>query len=462
MNYLSDENQDGFEKYKDPLLSGAYDSKGSENCFLTEKYERSQKIDVYSFFKLSVYLGFVCFGGPKQQLETFCNILTKEKIGIVQKDFFQLYSLCSIIPGSTSTQLLICLGLLKTGKVIGALLSVVGFYAPAFTIILVISYFVKQFKEFSLVDINHNSISVEDSFLIYNLKIIGTSVCQASVALIIQSAYFQTLNLINSKFQFLLLLFSSVFYILFSNFFVMLLIMLICGVASAIKKDNDYLLDNTSLKIDLKSFRTMGILAAATFIIVYIFLLFGRLYDLSYYFIISEGFFRIGSFSFAGGYSIIPLCLSEFNTMIEEYEFLHGYAILSLLPGPILNIAGYMGALLYGLTAGLLSLICIILPGVLIIFALLPFYDTFRSKTIYQHFLRGASSAFIGFIFSAGFKLWVDSTIINPYANVPLGTLNIIICFFLLESFNLYVPIVLLASAILSALFSLLHKNFIK
>jgi chromate transporter len=242
----------------------------------------------------------------------------------------------------------------------------------------------------------------------------------------------------------------------------MMMIMIICGIASAIKKDNDYLLDNSLIRADLKGFKIVGIIAMIAFIIIYAILIVGRIFSDSYYFIISESFYRIGSFAFAGGYSMIPLCLSEFNSLIEKYEFMHGYAIMSLMPGPILNIAGYMGTLLYGLLAGFLSLICTILPGVLIILALLPYYEIFRTKTIYQHFLRGASSAFIGFIFSAAFKLWIDSTITNPYANVPLGTLNIIICFFLLESFNLYVPIVLLASAIFSAFFALLHTNFIK
>lgn len=39
--------------------------------------------------------------------------------------------------------------------------------------------------------------------------------------------------------------------------------------------------------------------------------------------------------------------------MIEEYEFLHGYAIFRLLPGPILNIASYMDALLYDIAGRL-------------------------------------------------------------------------------------------------------------
>src|SRR5690606_13904098 len=131
----------------------------------------------------------------------------------------------------------------------------------------------------------------------------------------------------------------------------------------------------------------------------------------------------------------------------------------SLLPGPILNIAGYIGTLMNGILAGFISTFFIVLPGILIILTVLPYYEYLKKNTFIQHFLRGASSAFIGFIFTAAFKLWVDSTITTPYGTIGLGTLNIIICFILLETFKIYVPIVLLASATFSAFFALIQSN---
>jgi chromate transporter len=457
-------NDSDYKLHNDPLTF-IVDSGNSPNVSLLEQYERNQKITVFDMFKLSLLLGVTCFGGPKQQQDIFYTTMTKEKKIILHKDFVQLYSLCSVIPGPTTTQVLLSIGLIKTERLLGSLVAVVGFYLPSLLIVLVIAYIFRLFKAYAIIDIDltQPATSSADNMII-NLKIIGTSICQASVALILQSAFYHTNNLVlSSKFQLGLMIVACLIYIASTSFWFMIIIMFGCGIASVFQKDNDYLLDNSSIRLKLEDTPFIGLYSLATFVLIYFVLVMFRVFmgDLSFNIPLIESFYRIGSLSFAGGYSVIPLILSEFKDKMEEYEFLHSYAVLSLLPGPILNLAAYVGTLVNGILSGLLSVCFIVLPGVLLMLAVLPYHEYLKKNAMIQHFLRGASSAFIGFIFSAAFKLWVDSTILSPYASVALGTLNVIVCFILLETFKVYTPLVLLASATVSAFFAFVEAKFI-
>jgi chromate transporter len=463
MNLIS---HDSDYKLHKESISFLVDSGGSEpNASLLEQYERNQKIEVFDMFKLALLLGVTCFGGPKQQQDIFYTTMIKEKKIIMHKDFVQLYSLCSVIPGPTTTQLLLSICLIKTERLWGSIAAVIGFYLPSLLIVLLIAYIFRLFKEYSIVDIDLTTQATEPDYFIINLKIIGTSICQASVALILQSAYYHTCNLIfKSKFQLVLMTLACLISIAFPSFYFMLAIMICCGIASVYKKDHDYLLDNATIKLDIGDTPLLGITSLMYFVLIYFVLILFRIFfgHLSYNFILAESFYRIGSLSFAGGYSVIPLLLSEYNAQMEEYEFLHGYAVLSLLPGPILNIAVYVGVLVNGLISGILSIFFIVLPGVLLILAVLPYSEYLKKNAMIQHFLRGATSAFIGFIFSAAFRLWVDSTVLSPYATIALGTLNVILCFLMLETFKIYTPVVLITSAAVSAIFAFLQTKLVK
>ena len=85
---------------------------------------------------------------------------------------------------------------------------------------------------------------------------------------------------------------------------------------------------------------------------------------------ISEAFFRVGSVIVGGGHVVIPMMMTEFVStgFINQEDVLNGFSFVSLMPGPMFNIAGYIGVLINRTFAGFLSAFLIFLPGMLFMF----------------------------------------------------------------------------------------------
>ena len=61
-----------------------------------------------------------------------------------------------------------------------------------------------------------------------------------------------------------------------------------------------------------------------------------------------ESFFRIGASVIGGGHVVIPLIFSEFHKIISDEDILTAFSVVSILPGPMFNISGYIGTIING------------------------------------------------------------------------------------------------------------------
>lgn len=109
-------------------------------------------------------------------------------------------------------------------------------------------------------------------------------------------------------------------------------------------------------------------------------------------------------------------------------EFYAGLALAQAMPGPLFNFAAYLGAVI-ALNAGVFAIAGIALcwiglfaPGILLIFAILPYWGTFRKWKLYRHALPGLNSAAVGLIISSVFQLSL-----NAYTSSPFPTTSICI-----------------------------------
>ena len=120
--------------------------------------------------------------------------------------------------------------------------------------------------------------------------------------------------------------------------------------------------------------------------------------------------FKIGLFTFGGGYAMIALLENEFvskNKWIEKEEFLDMLAIAESTPGPIaINSATYLGYKRLGALGSLVATLGVVLPSFIIIFIISLFFDAFLSLTVVQHAFRGIQACVIYLILSAGIKMF--------------------------------------------------------
>ena len=92
-------------------------------------------------------------------------------------------------------------------------------------------------------------------------------------------------------------------------------------------------------------------------------------------------FFKIGLFTFGGGYAMIALLEEEFiqrRKWLDKDEFLDMTAIAESTPGPVaINSATYLGYKLAGVPGAATATVAVCLPSFLIIYAISLFFEQF-------------------------------------------------------------------------------------
>ena len=120
-------------------------------------------------------------------------------------------------------------------------------------------------------------------------------------------------------------------------------------------------------------------------------------------------FFKIGLFTFGGGYAMVALIereLVERKNWISHDEFLDVVAIAESTPGPIaINSATYIGYKRAGVLGALMATLGVVLPSFIIIFTISIFYEKFIAVKYVQYAFNGIRAGVAFLILSAGIKM---------------------------------------------------------
>ena len=162
-------------------------------------------------------------------------------------------------------------------------------------------------------------------------------------------------------------------------------------------------------------------------------------------------FFKIGAFTFGGGYAMIPLIqreMAEKKGWISEKDILDIVAISESTPGPIsVNSATFVGYQVGGVMGSFLATLGVVLPSFIIIFAV-----SFVLKQFEQ--IRAVKYAFWGI--RAGVLALIIKGFISMYKQCPKNIFSYIIAFLAFAasaifSFNVLIIIVSAAAVGLAA-----------
>ena len=171
------------------------------------------------------------------------------------------------------------------------------------------------------------------------------------------------------------------------------------------------------------------------------------------YFTIFETMYRIGSIIFGGGQVVLPMLLDE---VVPEWmtrkQFLHGLGIAQSMPGPLFNFSSYLGAVYKGVPGALVAYVALFAPGVILIFAVVPFWARLRHVQSFRAVLKGLNATAIGLIGAACVILWETAVVSAADAMVFCFALTLAV------AFNVQAPIVVILGGIMGAL---LHEDVI-
>lgn len=165
-------------------------------------------------------------------------------------------------------------------------------------------------------------------------------------------------------------------------------------------------------------------------------------------------FFKIGLFSFGGGYAALALIQQEVvveNSWLAVGEFNDLITISQMTPGPIaLNSATFVGQRVAGFPGSLAATIGCILPSAIIVGALSYFYKKYKDIDIMADVLKFLRPAIVVMILIAGLDILKTSLFdINPVAfeNLNVKMLGLFLGAFIIMQKKDYDPIkVMLAS----------------
>src|SRR5690554_7582409 len=120
-------------------------------------------------------------------------------------------------------------------------------------------------------------------------------------------------------------------------------------------------------------------------------------------------FFKIGLFTFGGGYAMMRVMEKEF---VENKKWMDSKSMLDLLaisqstPGPFaINSATYIGHQQRGFWGSVVATLGVVLPSFLIIILISIFLEAFSENIYIQHTLKGINAGVSVLIFHAWFSL---------------------------------------------------------
>ena len=115
-------------------------------------------------------------------------------------------------------------------------------------------------------------------------------------------------------------------------------------------------------------------------------------------------FFKIGLFTFGGGYAMLPLVQAEVATLgwLDEATLVNFVAISESTPGPFpINLATFVGTQVGGILGAVCATVGVILPSFIVILIVAKVYDKFRKSRAVMGVMEGLKPATVGLIAAA-------------------------------------------------------------
>ncbi len=149
-------------------------------------------------------------------------------------------------------------------------------------------------------------------------------------------------------------------------------------------------------------------------------------------------FFKIGAFSFGGGYAMLPLIEEEVighHGWISSREFIDIIAVSEMTPGPIaINSATFLGYRVAGVLGSALATLGVVLPSFIVMSLIFHFVTRFKNSKYVDWAFNGIRPVVLGLIASAAVSVAGSSFI-------DIKSVLIAILLFYLVTFKKFNPI---------------------
>jgi chromate transporter len=342
------------------------------------------KGSVLEVLGVSTRLGLTSFGGPVAHLGYFREEYVRRRGWISEDAYADLVALCQFLPGPTSSQVGVAIGILRAGLP-GAVASWLGFTLPSAIILVAFAFGLQR-------------LGATDAGWLHGLKI-------AAVAVVANAVWGMARSLAPDRERATLAILSAIVVLAWPGALGQVLVIALAGLIGW------RLLGSSSDEKRVALPPAIGRRTAIASVVVFLALL-GLLPVLrqvvtNQAFIVFDSFFRVGSLVFGGGHVVLPLLQAEVVPpgWVTNEEFVAGYGAAQAVPGPLFTFAAYLGAVMHqppnGIAGAAIALVAIFLPTFLMVVGALPFLSALRARAGFQAALRGINAAVVGLLLAA-------------------------------------------------------------
>ena len=328
-------------------------------------------------------LGLTSFGGPIAHVGYYREELVVRRKWIDEPSYVDLVALCQFLPGPASSQVGFSLGVLRGNGLLGGLAAWLGFTMPSALILLVFALSAAAFTG-----------PLAEGFL-HGLKLVA-------VAVVAQAVWGMTRTLTPDRARAMIALAAIAVVVIVGGSFGQVAAIALGAVAGLRLCRGDQALPSGRLRFPVS--RRGGAAALALFAALFLIPLAISGAASHQAIALFEAFYRSGALVFGGGHVVLPLLQAQVVApgWVTNETFLAGYGMAQAVPGPLFTFAAYLGAVMVpmpnGIAGAVIALVAIFLPGLLLVYGMLPFWDELRSRQSVQAAMRGANAAVVGIL----------------------------------------------------------------
>lgn len=383
------------------------------------------------FLKDVFLLTISAFGGPQAHMTLLLKMMVEKRRYLSEKDLIELYALCQILPGPTSTQTITAIGF-KIGGPRLAFLTLVVWAIPAVTIMTVLAVTISNLQE-------------------QNLSLAFTRFIQPmAVGFVAYAAYTISYKVVNTKTGLIIMLAAAIISFFIRKPYIYPILIFLAGFVTSVKWKKHPHEEKEKFQAKWRNLVWwISLLLGAA-------ILGGITQSLPIR--LFENFYRNGSLIFGGGQVLIPLLYTEFvdfKHYLTSEEFLSGYALVQAVPGPTFSFSAYIGSLSmreYGIwgeiVGALVASAGIFLPGTLFIFFMIRFWDALKKYRVIKASLEGITAASSGMVVAAAFLL------MEPIPADWLNVLFVLSTFILLKFTRIPAPLIIVGGVVAGLVFA--------
>ena len=368
-----------------------------------DRASRSKEVpdrgSVGEVFRVFLKLGLTSFGGPIAHLGYYRDELVVRRKWLDESAFADLVALCQFLPGPASSQVGFSLGILRGNGILGGLAAWFAFTMPSALILFAFAMGAAAFTG-----------PLAEGFL-HGLKLVA-------VAVVAQAIWGMARTLTPDRARAAIALAAIAIVVWFAGSLAQIAaialgacagLWLCQGEAAPVSGHLNFPVTRLGGGVALTLFAVLlllsPLLTAATG---------------SHGLAVFDAFYRSGALVFGGGHVVLPLLQAQVVTpgWVSNEAFLAGYGLAQAVPGPLFTFAAYLGAVMgpppNGLAGAAIALVALLLPGMLLVYGMLPFWDAMRTRPAAQAAMRGTNAAVVGILGAALYNPVWTSAVLTP------------------------------------------------